>query len=125
MNLPVTGCGDCCLVGLNWHCITIATALAGLCYADHDVLEIDDRHRPTNREEGGMWEEWNLGEERPRGNIVETPPWWETYKMHSEEEGEGRGSAAVTPRPPRELAERLSRGAVYRDGEWRDADDQP
>ena len=37
------------------------------------VLEIDERRRPTNRD--NMFEEWNLGAQPPVGNIVEEEPW--------------------------------------------------
>jgi hypothetical protein len=39
----------------------------------HDVLEIDDRHIPTNRED--MWHNWNLGAKKPSGDFVSVQPW--------------------------------------------------
>jgi len=46
--------------------------LLGMGY-HHDVLEIDDRHIPTNRED--MWHNWNLGAKKPSGDFVSVQPW--------------------------------------------------
>jgi len=43
------------------------------------VLEIDDRRRPTNRDD--MWSEWNLGQRQPVGDYVEEEPWCVTEEV--------------------------------------------
>ena len=50
------------------------------------MLEIDDRRRPTNRDD--MWSEWNLGQREPVGDYVEEEPWCVT------ERGFGGGGGA-------------------------------
>lgn len=83
------------------------------------VLEIDERRRPTNR--SNMFAEWNLGAKPPVGNIVEEEPWWVKYKVYPDWVGDGTDR----PRPPYELAERLKVGAVFnaQTGEWIDPQD--
>ena len=77
----------------------------------HDVLEIDDRHIPTDRED--MWRSWNLGATRPSGDWVRVQPWMEKFNMlPGRKEGE-------LPRPPIEVARIVSQGGAFRDGEWR------
>ena len=82
------------------------------------VLEIDERRRPTNRR--NMFAEWNLGAKPPAGNFVEEEPWWVKFKIHSD----WRGDGTDRPRPPRELAERLKSGAFFdvHIGDWVDPD---
>jgi hypothetical protein len=77
----------------------------------HDVLEVDDRHIPTNRD--NMWHSWNLGEESPRGDFVHMQSWMEKFKMLP---GQKVGEL---PRPPIEVARIISKGGVFRDGDWR------
>ena len=45
----------------------------------HDLLEIDDRHIPTDRED--MWRSWNLGATKPSGDWVRVQPWMEKFNM--------------------------------------------
>ena len=46
------------------------------------MLEIDDRRRPTNRDD--MWSEWNLGQREPVGDYVEEEPWCVTEEVYGE-----------------------------------------
>lgn len=77
----------------------------------HDVLEIDDRHRPTHDDASDMFDEWNLGRFEPTGDVVPMPPWWERFHVYPK-------CTVGGPRPPRDLALLLSKGAVLRDSEW-------
>ena len=83
------------------------------------VLEIDDRRRPTNRD--NMFEEWNLGAEPAVGNIVPQEPWWNKFNVYPD----WRADGTDRPRPPRELAARLQEGAVFNieAGEWVDPEE--
>ena len=85
--------------------------LSGMGY-HHDILEIDDRHIPTNRL--NMWHDWNLGVREPSGDFVRVESWMDRFKMLPGQDGIGD-----LPRPPIEVARMISKGAVFRDGEWR------
>ena len=84
--------------------------LTGMGY-HHDILEIDDRHIPTNKSD--MWHSWNLGATEPTGNFVHVEPWMDRFKMLPDKRIGG------LPRPPIEVARIVSKGGVFRNGQWR------
>ena len=59
-----------------------------------------------------MLADWALGTVPPTGAYVELEPWWVRYKVHPNWQG------SSLPKPPVELANKIWRGAVFRDGDW-------